>query len=550
MDRPEKHLPPIDERARCVSAYRALEVRREETVYPILLRYIQDRFLLSPEQCTSDHILDLCDISLRHILELKKQGLYNGDISRSCSGASSVVSKKVLLMKAIQEDFDVTMTPAEFAGITTVHDLAAFLCAQNRVENSELSVTVSENSSEPGFDIAAIRKDFPALSETVHGHPLSYLDNAATLQMPRSVMEAVTELELCRGNVHRGAHTLSDRCTAAYESARKTCAEFLGADVHQVTFTAGTTDGINYVAEAVSRQGQGGIIVTEMEHHSNFLPWQQLCSRQNRTFRVCPVLSDGSLSMEALDAMLTPDIRLLAVTHCSNVTGVVNPVKEICALAHSRGIAVLVDGAQSVCHMDIDVTDMDCDYFVCSGHKLGAPFGIGLLYCKEPIPPVRYGGGMVDFVQERSSIFSEFPLSAEAGTPNVSGAVGLAAAISYRQRLPKGWQAYEQGLLSYAAKKLAALPGVTLLGVENSVGCISVTLRDCGDFETAALLDQMGIALRAGHHCARPLLRALGAETALRVSPCFYNTQAEIDRLVDQLKEALPLLRGAGGNVR
>lgn len=550
MGRPEKYLPPMDERARCVSAYRALEVRREETVYPILLRYIQDRFLLSPEQCTSDHILDLCDISLRHILELKKQGLYNGDISRSCSGASSVVSKKVLLMKAIQEDFDVTMTPAEFAGITTVYDLAAFLCAQNGAEDSELPVTVSEKPPEPGFDIAAIRKDFPALSETVHGHPLSYLDNAATLQMPSPVMEAVTELELCRGNVHRGAHTLSNRCTAAYESARKTCAEFLRADVHQIVFTAGTTDGINHVAEAVSRQGLGGIVVTEMEHHSNFVPWQQFCSRQNRTFRVCPIQPDGSLSMETLDAMLTPDISLLAVTHCSNVTGVVNPVKDICALAHSRGIAVLVDGAQSVCHMNIDVQDIDCDFFVCSGHKLGAPFGIGLLYCKNPLPPVRYGGGMVDAVQKQSAIFSEFPLSAEAGTPNVSGAVGLAAAIRYREMLPKGWRSYEKRLLSYAVKQLSALPDATLLGGDASVGCVSFTLRGCGAFETAVLLDQAGIALRAGHHCARPLLRALGTEAALRVSPCFYNTQEEIDRLVAQLKEALPLLRGAGGNVR
>lgn len=247
--------------------------------------------------------------------------------------------------------------------------------------------------------------------------------------------------------------------------------------------------------------------------------------------------------METLDAMLTPDIRLLAVTHCSNVTGTVNPVKELCALAHSRGIAVLVDGAQSVCHMDIDVTDMDCDYFVCSGHKLGAPFGIGLLYCKQPLPPVRYGGGMVDSVQARSAIFSEFPLSAEAGTPNVSGAVGLAAAIRCRQERPEGWQAYAQELLIHTAQKLAVLPGVTLLGGTDPVGCISFTLRDRGAFETAAMLDQMGIALRAGHHCARPLLRALGVESALRVSPCFYNTFAEIDRLDAGLREAARKLR-------
>ena len=529
------------EKARYVAAYRALSSPEPETVHPILLDYIRDLFLLTPDLCESDNLLDLCDASLRHILELKKQGIYTGDISRSCSGASSVVSKKVLLLKTIQEDFDVGMTPGEFAAIDTVWDLAVFICNQHK--ETFVQPQTGASAGPCTFDPQSIRKDFPALSETIHGHPLIYLDNAATGQMPRPVAEAVRDLECARGNVHRGTHSLSRRCTDAYENARRTCAAFIQAAPEQIVFTSGTTDGINRAADAYARRSHQGVVVTRMEHHSNFLPWQQLCRAQRRPFRICPLRTDGQIDLDALDDLLRSDIGLLAITQCSNVTGTVVPVREICDLAHSQGICVLVDGAQSVCHMEIDVRELGCDYFACSGHKLGAPFGIGLLYCAEPLTPVRFGGGMVDFVQDKAAVFDDFPLSAEAGTPNVSGAVGMATAISYRQALPEGWQSYEQELLSYTMKKLSRFPDVRLLGDASSVGSVSFTVRDCSAFEIGALLDQLGFALRAGHHCAQPLLRSLGTQAALRVSPCFYNTREEIDALAEALTQVLAALK-------
>ncbi len=316
---------------RYADAYRALEHRDFDAVYPLVMGYIRDRFGLTREMCGSDKLLDLADVSLRYMLALKRMGIDPGEISRSCSGASSVITKKVLLMKAVQEIFDVDMTPEEFANITTVTELTRFICEQNR-EVSRAVPTVSNADERTGFDVEMIRADFPALSQTVHGHRLIYLDNAATAQMPGTVLDAVRKIESCRSNVHRGVHSLAGRCTDAYEQARAVCAGFLGAQPGQITFTAGTTDGINRVAAAFSGS-KGGVVTTALEHHSNFVPWQQLCLRQGRPFRVCPVLPDGSLDMETLDRLLTEDIGLLAVTHCSNVLGTVTPVEQIAALA-------------------------------------------------------------------------------------------------------------------------------------------------------------------------------------------------------------------------
>lgn len=532
-----------EEKARYLSAYRALETPTPETVYPILLGYIRERLLLPPALCPGDGLLALCDASLRHILDMKRKGIHIGDISRSCGGASSVISKKVLLLKAVQEDFGISMTPVEFAETSTVRQLAELICVNGSSISSMLADQMPDVFSEPEFDVFRIRKDFPALAESVHGHPLIYLDNAATVQMPRAVMDAVAGIEFARGGAHRGMHTLSRHCTDAYEAARKTCAAFLGAVPEQIVFTAGATDGINQAADAFCRRDKRGVVATQLEHHSNLLPWQQLCRAQGRPFRLCPVLPDGSLDIASADKLLTADIGLLAVSHCSNVTGMVNPVNELCAMAHSRGISVLVDGAQSVCHMIIDVTDMDCDFFVCSGHKLGAPYGTGLLYCKRPIPPVRFGGGMVDMAYDHAAIFSEFPLSSEAGTPNVSGAAGLAAAIEYRQTLPPAWQDYEKTLLGYAAENLSKISGLAMLGGKESLGCLSFTIDGCNAFDVAMLLDQQGIALRSGHLCAQPFLRGMGLQSVLRISPCFYNTREELNVLFRCLQEVLALAR-------
>lgn len=394
------------------------------------------------------------------------------------------------------------------------------------------------------FPVERIRKDFPALSETVHGRPLVYLDNAATAQMPRPVMDAVMHIELRRGNVHRGIHSLSEACTAAYEEARKTCADFLGAEPTQITFTSGTTDGINRVASVYGRTEKRGVMVTELEHHSNFVPWQQLCLNSHRPFHVL-TLTDTACP-DKINSLISNDdsIGLLAITSCSNVIGTVTPVREICQIAHRKGIKVLVDGAQAVCHMDIDIKALDCDFFVCSGHKLGGPFGIGLLYCKEPMEPSLFGGGMVDTVTHQTTTFAKPPFSGEAGTPHVSGAVGLAEAVRYRSALPEGWQAYEQALLSYAQTRLQEIPGIRLLGSGPRTGCLSFAADGCAAFDIAVLLDQLGIAVRSGHHCAQPLLHALGQEYAVRVSPAFYNTKGEIDALAEGLLRILPILRG------
>lgn len=519
---------------RYATAYRALEYTDFDAVYPLVMGYIRDRFLLTKEMCRSDKLLELADVSLRYMLELRRMGIDPGEISRSCSGASSVITKKVLLMKAVQEVFDVTMTPEEFASLTTVTELTEFICTQENRRRDTPKVTEVPNQ-EQGFDVKAVRADFPALSAEVHGQPLIYLDNAAMAQVPKSVLEAVAEVESCRGNVHRGIHTLSSHCTEAYEQSRRVCAGFLGAEPGQITFTAGTTDGINRVAAAFARK-RGGVVTTVLEHHSNFVPWQQLCLEHGLPFRVCPILPDGELDMAALDRLLTVDIGLLAVTHCSNVLGTVTPIREIVRLAHSRGIRVLVDGAQSVCHRDIDVQALDCDYFVCSGHKLGGPFGVGLLYCKEPLPPVVFGGGMVDVVAETGTTFLP---TLEAGTPNVSGAVGLAAAIAYRQRLPEGWQAHESALLRRTETLLKEIPNVRILGSGPREGCLAFTLEGLESFDAAVMLDQLGIALRSGNHCAQPLHQALGTPYTLRVSPAFYNTFGEIDALARSLRRIL-----------
>ena len=520
------------------SRYLSLSQRDYDHVYPLVQGYILDRFLLTKEMCTSEKLLDLADISLRHMLALKRMGIDPGQISRSCSGASSVISKKVLLMKAVQEVFHVSMTPAEFAEISTVSELAAFICSHPQ-ENTAQKLVVQEKFTEEvahSFDVGKIRQDFPALSQTIHGHPLVYLDNAATMQMSAQVMEAVREVELLRGNVHRGIHTLSSRCTDAYEQARSVCAQFFGTEPGQITFTSGTTDGINRVAAAFADR-PGAIVVTELEHHSNFVPWQQLCKKTGREFRACPIQPDGTLNLDALDAMLTEGTALLAISQCSNVLGMAIPLEQIIPMAHSRGIQVLVDGAQGACHMTVNLTALDCDYYVCSGHKLGAPFGIGLLYCKKKLPPMIYGGGMVDRVAVKDTTFLP---TLEAGTPNVSGAVGLAAALKYRMELPEGWQTHEAALLRHAETMLGEIPGIHFLGSGTRVGCLSFTIDGKDAFDLAAALDQLGIALRSGDHCAQILHRKLGISYSLRLSLAFYNTVEEIQTLAEALGTPKP----------
>lgn len=397
------------------------------------------------------------------------------------------------------------------------------------------------------FDVHALRPAFPALSEQVHGRPLIYLDNAATAQMPRCVAEAVQALELRRGNVHRGIHVLSEECTAAYESARAAVADFLRAGAEQIQFTSGTTDAVNRVADALRGTLKPGdrIAVTRMEHHSNFVPWQQLCRETGAEFLILPLTEAGDLDLEAAQRLLAPGVKLVAAAHSSNVLGTVNDIPKLAQLTHAAGGALFVDGAQGICHEPVDMRALDCDWYAFSGHKLGAPFGIGALYARSPLSPVRFGGGMVDQVGDETTTFAPPPLGWEAGTPNVSGAVGLGAAIAFRRSLPQGWQAWEDQLLSQLEQGLSALDRVRVLGrPRRRSGCLSFTVEGASPFDLAVLLDQLGIAVRSGHHCAQPLLRALGTEYTLRVSPACYNTPEEIDALLAALERVIPLCTG------
>lgn len=397
------------------------------------------------------------------------------------------------------------------------------------------------------FPIESLRGAYPALREQVHGKPLIYLDNAATAQMPLCVAEAVQQLELGRGNVHRGIHALSEECTRAYESARATVAHFLGAAPHQIQFTSGTTDAVNRVADALAATLKPGdrIAVTRMEHHSNFVPWQQLCRNTGAELCILPLTPQGDLDLEQAQELLSPGAKLVAAAHSSNVLGTVNHIPALARLTHAAGGLLFVDGAQGICHEGVDVAALDCDYYAFSGHKLGAPFGIGALFCRQTLPPVRYGGGMVDLVLDDTTTFAPAPLCWEAGTPNVSGAVGLARALEFRRELPEGWQAWEDGLLERLEQGLSSLNRVRVLGhPRRRCGCLSFTVEGASPFDLAVLLDQLGIAVRSGHHCAQPLLRWLGVEYTLRVSPACYNTPEEIDAFLSGLERVIPLCTG------
>lgn len=394
------------------------------------------------------------------------------------------------------------------------------------------------------FDVNSVRQAYPALAGQVHGKPLVYLDNAATSQMSRPVWDAVSRTELRRANVHRGIHAVSEECTAAYEAARAAVAGCLGAQPEQIRFTSGTTDAVNQTADWLRTQLRPGdrIAVTRMEHHSNFVPWQQICLETGAEFVILPLTASGELNMDAAQKMLAHGVRLVAAAHSSNVLGTVNDIPALAELTHKAGGQLFVDGAQGICHEEVDVNALNCDFYAFSGHKLGAPFGIGALYARSPLPPARFGGGMVDEVLDDRTTFAAPPQSGEAGTPNISGAVGLAAALDFRKKLPDGWQAWEDALLEQLEQGLHSIAGVHILGQPcRRSGCLSFTVDGASPYDIAVLLDQLGIAVRSGHHCAQPLLRTLGQEYALRVSPAFYNTPKEIDALLDGLRRVLPL---------
>jgi cysteine desulfurase/selenocysteine lyase len=405
----------------------------------------------------------------------------------------------------------------------------------------------------PGFDVRQVRRDFPILRQKIHGKPLVYLDNAATTQKPQVVLDAIRHFyEANCSNIHRGIHTLSQRATDAYEAARSKVQQFIhAADAGEIVFVRGATEAINLVAQTYGRkhiQAGDEIVLTTMEHHSNIVPWQILCQEKNARLRVVPVNDAGELLIEELETLLNPKTRFVSVMHVSNALGTINPVRRITELAHRRGIPVLIDGAQAVPHLPVDVQELDCDFYVFSGHKLYGPTGIGVLYGKEHLlelmPPYQGGGEMISSVTFERAFYKEPPFKFEAGTPNVAGAIGLGAAIDYVTQLDRAAVAtYERDLLAYATRALCAVPGVRLIGTaREKTAVLSFELDGVHPHDVGTILDREGVAIRTGHHCTQPLMERFGVPATARASLAFYNTTSEIDRLVAGLDAVRELL--------
>jgi cysteine desulfurase/selenocysteine lyase len=399
-------------------------------------------------------------------------------------------------------------------------------------------------------DWAALREDFPILREQAHGHPLIYFDSAATSQKPRAVIEALRNFyEHQNANVHRGLHTLSSRATEAYENARRRVAEYIGAaSPNEIVFTRGTTESINLVAQAWGgkfiREGDV-ILLTVMEHHSNLVPWQLLAERTGAWLRFVPVREDGTLELEQLSSLLTPEVKLFAFTHISNSLGTINPVADLCAQAQAVGALTLVDAAQSVGHMQIDVRELGCDFLAFSGHKMCGPTGIGVLYGRAEIlnsmPPWQGGGEMIVSVTLEKSAFKKAPHRFEAGTPNIAGAIGLAAAIDYIEKIGRpAIFDHDLQLARYAAERLTELPGTRVFGPKDERGALVGFGMDAAHpHDLTTFADQYGLAMRGGHHCNQPLMRRFGVSGTTRASFYFYNTMEEIDRMIEILHAAV-----------
>ncbi len=396
-----------------------------------------------------------------------------------------------------------------------------------------------------------IKQDFPIFNQKINDETLVYLDNAATSQIPKFVEEKVRDFnEKERANVHRGVHALGLRATNQYESSRQKVANFIGANnAKEVIFTSGCTDSLNLVAASFGEQNiQAGdeILVSIMEHHSNLLPWQQLAKRKQAKLNFIEINSDGLLDIENLKSRISSKTKIVALTHVSNVLGTINPIKELTDLAHEKGAIVVVDGAQAVGHFPINVAELNVDFYAFSGHKMFAPTGIGVLYGKKDLldkmPPYRLGGEMIANVTREGATWAEVPYKFEAGTPNIAGAIGLGAAIDYLQSLDfELIQKHEQELTSYALEKLKNVSGLTIYGPQKSngrIGVISFNLKNIHPHDLATALDLDGIEVRAGHHCAQPLMASLNTESTVRASLSIYNTKDDIDKLVSSLHEA------------
>ncbi|MEO8348954.1 MAG: cysteine desulfurase [Acidobacteriota bacterium] len=406
----------------------------------------------------------------------------------------------------------------------------------------------------PPLDVEALRRDFPILARKVHGRPLVYLDNAATTQKPTPVIEAATDLySRYYGNIHRGVHELSVQATDAYERAREKVRAFVNAaETREIVYVRGTTEAVNLVAQTLGRQrvGEGDeVVITALEHHSNIVPWQLLCDEKKARLRVLPIDQTGEVRVDELERLLTPRTKIVSVAHVSNALGTLVPVRRIVETAHARGVPVFVDGAQAVPRLAVDVREIGCDFYAFSAHKMYGPTGIGVLYGRaallDEMPPYQGGGDMISSVSFEKTTWNVLPYKFEAGTPDIAGAIGLGAAVDYLSKVGiAGITAHEEDLLEYATRSLTALPGLTVVGTaREKIGVLSFTLDGIHPHDVGTVLDQEGIAIRTGHHCAQPVMEFFGIPATARASLALYNTRAEIDALTEGIRKVQRMFR-------
>jgi cysteine desulfurase/selenocysteine lyase len=415
-----------------------------------------------------------------------------------------------------------------------------------------MATIAQSRAAVPPLEVARVRHDFPALQQTVHGRPLVYLDNAATTQKPKAVIHALAQYYATdNANVHRGVHALSERATKAFEEGRGAVQRFLNAaEPREIVFTRNATEAINLVAQTYGRSHVGAgdeVLISAMEHHSNIVPWQMLCEAAGACLRVAPIDDRGALLLDALEGLLTPRTRLVAITHLSNALGTIVPVREVIALAHARGVPVLVDGSQAAYHMPVDVRALDCDFYVVTGHKLYGPTGIGALYGKaallDAMPPWQGGGDMIASVTFEKTTYNVLPYKFEAGTPHIEGAVGLGAAVEYVTSLGmEAIAAHERALLEYGTAALAEVPGLRLIGTApDKASILSFVMGDIHPHDIGTIVDREGVAIRTGHHCAQPVMQRFGIPATARASLALYNTRDDIDALVAALHKVREL---------
>jgi cysteine desulfurase/selenocysteine lyase len=417
---------------------------------------------------------------------------------------------------------------------------------------NQVAATDALGGPRVAFNVERIREDFPVLKQQVHGKPLVYLDSAATSQKPKVVIDTVTQYYLAENsNIHRGIHFLSEQATRAFEDSRAKVARFLNASTDQeIVFVRGATEGINLVAQSFGRtrvKAGDEIIISAMEHHSNIVPWQILCQETGAVLRVVPINDHGEFLVDEYAKLLSPKTRLVAVVHVSNALGTINPVKRIVEMAHSRGVPVLIDGAQAAPHLTVDVRELDCDFYVFSSHKLFGPTGVGVVYGKahhlEAMPPYQSGGDMILSVTFEKTLYNVAPFKFEAGTPHIAGVIGLGAAIDYLDGVGLDRiAAYESGLLAHATEAVSAVPGLRLIGTaKEKASIVTFVLEGVHAHDIGTILDQEGIAIRTGHHCAQPVLQRFGVPATARASLAFYNTRGEIDALVRGIRKVTEL---------